>query len=376
MTFGLPDRYLNQNIEREVNRRKILRLLQSGNKRFNEIQKQTGIKSTKTVAKHLTDLEGEGNIGYVKSRKEYTITQQGVKYTGMLWMILHNLLEMKKLEEESITIDKKPLYHYTHFGSYSGLPVKSLIPASPIGDIGFSIDKLYDDNTNFKMLPQESEIVEFFLRKLVENSFNNKINFKEKDGKIIIALEIETLNFYKFLNKIQKFMDSIINERDIFSDKEFGLDYGFTIRDIDTLEDYLQYSLMFNNTEFNEKLPNYLEAIVNYFKTNKYLEPEVLDVFIRDVKADKDPLDNPKIKNKLIYKKLLSIDGKRKVVGVDLLFNYINATKLLHYSDKSLVDKLTKYRFEQEVMIDKSKSHKIISDLQRKHHLPFFVIHL
>ena len=71
-------------------------------------------------------------------------------------------------------------------------------------------------------------------------------------SKVIFALELDSAEFANFFNKVQHFMNLVIEGKDILRDEKLG--FSETKYKVSLFKKYSYYALKFNDHEFESRL--------------------------------------------------------------------------------------------------------------------------
>lgn len=228
-----------QKTTRERNIERVTTLLKDGAKHFNQLRGLTNFSPT-TLSSILKKLQNEKKAKKVilDGRAAYALTDRGNSYYDKIWHLINALEEMRDQD-----------------GSY--------IYYRPLTEWGLSFYQAMnrvkkEDNADFPWLipsPQLDDgraLEELLLPIIVEEIRTHKINLKNPNSKVIFALELDSAEFANFFNKIQHFMNVVINGNDMLRDKKLG--FSETRDKAALFKKYCRYALKFNDNEFKSRL--------------------------------------------------------------------------------------------------------------------------
>lgn len=225
---------------RERNKERITTLLKGGANHFNQLRDLTNFSPT-TLAGILRELQNENKVKKVilDNREAYTLTERGNSYFDKIWHIINSLEEMRETDGG---------YIYVRPATEWGLSYYQAMKRVNKGD-----------NAEFPwLIPYPSDykgkekLEELLLPTIVEEIKRYKINLENPKSKVIFALELDTAEFAKFFNKIQHFIDVVIDGKDILRDRELG--FSETKDKASLFKKYCYYALKFNDPEFKTRL--------------------------------------------------------------------------------------------------------------------------
>ncbi|HKZ62523.1 MAG TPA: hypothetical protein VJZ68_08945, partial [Nitrososphaera sp.] len=181
--------------------------------------------------------------------------------------------------------------------------------------------------------PDFNVIEDALLDKVVQRIISNEMKFHQKresaiqpsqPSKGIFSIEVDCKLISDHLRRVIVFTDGMKNGNDIFSDTELG--FGEAVDKFGLLAEYYNFANFLDDPVYKSKSRTYFAALTeNQIKAlDPNIDPDALNLFVRDIENDIDPMEDHVLKNKL--------SNKRKLVWAVML-RHIRIANIVRYAD-------------------------------------------
>lgn len=298
----------SQKVATVSNKERVIDLLMKGPKKFKLLHEESKL-SQMGLWKILNALMKEGKIEKVlhEGKVAYAPTEKGRAYHESIWFLTHELLDLKGQG-----------YSYTRRPYGAGIRVDIAYPSSSLNAASI-----------YQSIPP---LRESFLKHLLKSA--EKI---PEQGKLILSFEMD---YSGPIRQILRFKEDILNNQDIFSDPDLRFSGDLDLRFL------AENARLFEDEELTKKVGEYMKGLTTNREKLKtlidhleWIDDTVLNKFIEDIETDKDPLEDPEIKDKLI----LRVNEKSVM---NLIPEYLEMSWFLKYTDKKIIDKLNEFEIK------------------------------
>lgn len=331
-----------QRLDRESNMIRILRILRSGSRGFNQIKIETGF-STRTVSNHLSRLEKDGLIVSKISGKRvlYSVTSKGIRHGGV-WLLINDLLDMKDSGS-----------------SYIGGQESTELPGIVVHNV--MLPRNLSEYVNTVKIEENTKLS--FAKELIRELIKGDLDRLPKDSRSLIGFEVRINEFVSLARAIKRFVSDVKSGVDIISDAELGFGV-YRGNKLELLESYLEYVDFVEDEDYVNSLGKLLKSegfvgkIVHLGEYGQFTDVKTLTK-VATCLCTSDPLDDVKLVKRLIVR-------APRGGFYEPIYDYVAVVRILNHNDKTFVNVLKRYEYVNRFDLAKSKVNEIEAKLRSK----------